>query len=64
VVEQHDVVDARHPHLAHALVPLDHERLAAEPLRGRDRQCAEELALVFVQRRLIRSYDSSTAAAS
>jgi hypothetical protein len=44
VVEQHDVVDARHPHLAHALVPLDHERIAAEALRGREYATPAEAA--------------------
>jgi hypothetical protein len=40
VVEEDDVADARHPHLAHAVVLLGYERVAAEALRGRDRQDA------------------------
>jgi hypothetical protein len=37
-----------HPQLAHAVVLLDHERVAAEPLCGRDRQRAEQLGVIQI----------------
>jgi hypothetical protein len=49
VVEQH--AGARHPHPAHAVVLGDHEGVAAEALRGCDRQAVQQAAAVLVQRR-------------
>jgi type 1 fimbriae regulatory protein FimB/type 1 fimbriae regulatory protein FimE len=52
MIEEHNVVDARHPQLADAVVFLDHVRVAAEALRGREYLTAAEVEKLITAGRI------------